>query len=385
MEIAVGMVGGGPGSFIGETHRHALRYDGRFKLQAGAFTRSVETNDEFGETLGIDAARRYGSWRDLLAEEVRRDDGIEAVIIATPNDTHHEIAAAALDAGLHVMCDKPVAVSLRQALDLRDRQRRSGRVFALTHNYTGYAMVRQAREMVRDGALGEIRIVQVEFAQGWASAPLEQSGHKQAEWRMDPVRVGPSAVLMDLGTHAHHLMRFVTGCEVEALCTDLRSFVPGRATNDDAHLLMRLTGGASGQLWASMVANGNGHGLRLRVYGDAGSLAWKQEIPNRLIYRREGEPDQVLSKGNDYLSETSRAASRVGGGHPGGFIEAFANLYREFADAIEASKRGETSADGPWLFPTVDDGVAGLAFVEAAIRSHQDSGNWISLNGEGDT
>ncbi len=383
MKISVGMIGGGLGSFIGDTHRLALRYDGRFKLAAAAFSRSVESNFELGERLGIDAARRYRSWPDLLAAEARRDDGIEAVVIATPNDSHHEIAAAALDAGFHVICDKPVAMSLQQALDLQDRRRRTGLIFALTHNYTGYAMVRQAREMVREGALGNILIVQAEHASGWANTPLERSGHKQAEWRMDPARVGPSAVLMDLGTHAHHLMRFVTGCEVEALSTDLRSFVPGRPTHDNAHILMRLSGGASGQLWASMVATGNGHGLRLRVYGDKGSFEWVQESPNQLIYRREGKPEQVFSKGNAYLAETSFTASRVGAGHPGGFTEAFANLYREIADAIEASRTGELIHPAPWLFPTVDDGVAGLAFVEAAIRSHKKSGNWVSLDLEG--
>ena len=384
MNISVGMIGGGPGSFIGNAHRMALRYDGRFTLRAAAFSRSAEAGFEMAGRLGIDEARRHGAWRDLLAAEARRDDAIEAVIVATPNDSHHEIAAAVLDAGFHVICDKPVAMSLAQALDLRDRQRKTGRIFAVTYNYSGYAMVRQAREMIRDGAVGRILIVQVEHASGWASTALERSGHKQAEWRMDPARVGPSAVLMDLGTHAHHLMRFTTGCEIEAMSTEMTSCVPGRATHDNAHILMRLSGGASGQLWASMVANGNGHGQQIRVYGDKGSLAWEQENPNRLIYRREGEPDQVYSKANAYLAESALAASRVAPGHPGGFIEAFANLYREIADAIEAARGGKSGGPAPWLFPTIDDGVAGLAFVEAAMRSHDNDGNWVSLDSAGD-
>ncbi len=375
--LRLGMVGGGPGSNIGETHRYAARFDNRYTLLTGVFASDADRSQNFAASLGIDLDRRYGSWQEMAQQEARREDGIEVVSIMTPNNSHYEIARAFLEQGIDVICDKPLTTELEQALDLMRLVRRTGLVFAVTYNYTGYPMVRQAREMVRNGELGEIRLVQVEHASGWASTLLEAQGHKQAVWRTTPSIAGKSSVVGDLGTHAHHLARFISGLEITEISAELSSIVPGRRVDDNAHILLRFSNGAKGMMWASMVAVGHVHGQRIRVYGEKGSLEWVQEQPNELILRPGNGPHQILSRGFDWLSPAAQRASRLWPGHPEGFLAAFANIYSDVADAVLARRDGIQADPLAYTFPTVEDGVLGVKFVDAAVESHQQDGRWV--------
>jgi len=371
------MVGGGPGSNIGDTHRRAAGFDGRYTLLAGVFASDPARSRAFAESLEIAPDRRYGSWEEMAEREGARKDGVEVVAIMTPNASHHPIAKAFLERGIDVICDKPLTTGLDDALDLLRLARRTGLVFAVTYNYTGYPMVRQAREMIRSGELGAIRLVQVEHASGWAATLLEASGHKQATWRTTPSIAGKSAVVGDIGTHAHHLARFVTGLEVTELSAELSTVVPGRKSDDNAHVKLRFTNGARGLMWVSMAATGNLHGQRIRVFGEKASLEWIQEQPEQLHLRPLDAPHRVLSRGCGYLSAAAQRATRLWPGHPEGFLEAFANLYAGAADAILA-RRDDAPLDRSALsFPTVEDGVLGVKFVEAAVESSRRDGAWV--------
>jgi len=371
------MVGGGPGSNIGDTHRRAASFDGRYTLLAGVFASDPARSRAFAESLEIAPDRRYGSWEEMAEREGARKDGVEVVAIMTPNASHHPIAKAFLERGIDVICDKPLTTGLDDALDLLRLARRAGLVFAVTYNYTGYPMVRQAREMIRSGELGAIRLVQVEHASGWASTLLEASGHKQATWRTTPSIAGKSAVVGDIGTHAHHLARFVTGLEVTELSAELSTVVPGRKSDDNAHVKLRFTNGARGLMWVSMAATGNLHGQRIRVFGEKASLEWIQEQPEQLHLRPLDGPHRVLSRGCGYLSAAAQRATRLWPGHPEGFLEAFANLYAGAADAVLA-RRDDAPLDRSALsFPTVEDGVLGVKFVEAAVESSRRDGAWV--------
>jgi len=371
------MVGGGPGSNIGDTHRRAASFDGRYTLLAGVFASDPARSRAFAESLEIAPDRRYGSWEEMAEREGARKDGVEVVAIMTPNASHHPIAKAFLERGIDVICDKPLTTGLDDALDLLRLARRTGLVFAVTYNYTGYPMVRQAREMIRSGELGAIRLVQVEHASGWASTLLEASGHKQATWRTTPSIAGKSAVVGDIGTHAHHLARFVTGLEVTELSAELSTVVPGRKSDDNAHVKLRFTNGARGLMWVSMAATGNLHGQRIRVFGEKASLEWIQEQPEQLHLRPLDGPHRVLSRGCGYLSAAAQRATRLWPGHPEGFLEAFANLYAGAADAVLA-RRDDAPLDRSALsFPTVEDGVLGVKFVEAAVESSRRDGAWV--------
>ncbi len=371
------MVGGGAGSNIGATHRYAARLDDRYTLVAGVFASDAERSRAFAATLDLAPDRRYGTWQAMAQQEAQRTDGIEAVAIVTPNNSHYAIAKAFLEQGIDVICDKPLTTDLGEALDLLRLARQTGRLFGVTYNYTGYPMVRQARAMVQTGDLGKIRLVQVEHASGWASTLLEAAGHKQAAWRTNPDIAGKSAVVGDLGTHAHHLARFITGLEVSELSAELSTIVPGRQMDDNAHIKLRFDNGARGMMWASMVATGHIHGQRIRVYGEKGSLEWVQEQPNELILRPSDGPQQILSRGFGYLSPAAQRAARIWPGHPEGFLGAFANLYTDIADVIVARRAGGTADPLAYLFPTVEDGVLGVKFVEAAVESHQRAGCWV--------
>jgi len=371
------MVGGGPGSNIGDTHRRAAGFDGRYTLLAGVFASDPARSRAFAESLEIAPDRRYGSWEEMAEREGARKDGVEVVAIMTPNASHHPIAKAFLERGIDVICDKPLTTGLDDALDLLRLARRTGLVFAVTYNYTGYPMVRQAREMIRSGELGAIRLVQVEHASGWAATLLEASGHKQATWRTTPSIAGKSAVVGDIGTHAHHLARFVTGLEVTELSAELSTVVPGRKSDDNAHVKLRFTNGARGLMWVSMAATGNLHGQRIRVFGEKASLEWIQEQPEQLHLRPLDAPHRVLSRGCGYLSAAAQRATRLWPGHPEGFLEAFANLYAGAADAVLA-RRDDAPLDRSALsFPTVEDGVLGVKFVEAAVESSRRDGAWV--------
>jgi predicted dehydrogenase len=371
------MVGGGPGSNIGETHRLAASFDGRYALVAGVFASDPARSRAFAASLELDPERRYGSWEEMAEREGARKDGVEVVAIMTPNASHHPIAKAFLERGIDVICDKPLTTGLDDALDLLRLARRTGLVFAVTYNYSGYPMVRQARDMIRSGELGAVRLVQVEHATGWASTLLEASGHKQATWRTTPSIAGKSAVVGDLGTHAHHLARFVAGLELTEVSAELSTIVPGRKMDDNAHVKLRFTDGVRGMMWVSMAATGSLHGQRIRVYGEKASLEWVQEQPEQLLLRPVDGPHRIFSRGCGYLSASAQRASRLWPGHPEGFLEAFANLYRDVADAVLARRDGAPLDRSAVLFPTIEDGVLGMKFIDAVVESHRRDGAWV--------
>ena len=376
--IRLGMVGGGQGAFIGAVHRIAARLDGEFALVAGALSSDPARAKASAAELGLDPARSYGSFAEMANAEAARPDGIEAVSIVTPNHVHYPAAKAFLEAGIHVICDKPLTSTLADAKKLAAVAAKSGRLFVLTHNYTGYPMIRQAREMVQSGKLGDIRVVQAEYPQDWLTTKVEDTGAKQAVWRTDPKQSGAGGATGDIGTHAYNLARFVTGLDLDQLSADLSAFVPGRLLDDNAHVMLRFKGGAKGMLWASQVAPGNENALKLRVYGTKGGLEWAQEDPNYLWYTPFGEPKRLITRGGAGAGEAAGRVSRVPPGHPEGYLEGFANIYAEAARAIRAARKGGKPPKGV-LFPTIDDGVEGVAFVEACVKSSKKNGAWTSL------
>jgi predicted dehydrogenase len=378
--IRLGMVGGGEGAFIGAVHRMAARLDDQYVLVAGALSATPDKAMRSGAALGLDPQRTYADFEEMAARERRRADGIEAVAIVTPNHLHAPAARAFLKAGIHVICDKPLTTTLKEAMALRALAAKSGRVFCVTHNYTGHPMVRHARDMVRTGALGEIRVVQVEYPQDWLTEPLERTGQKQADWRTDPARSGAGGCIGDIGTHAFNLADFVTGIPVTELCAELTTFVEGRRLDDDAQILLRYANGARGMLWASQVSPGNENGLQLRVYGTMGGIHWRQESPNHLYHTPFGEPTRILTRGGAGALPAANRVTRVPAGHPEGYLEAFATIYAEAAAAIRAARDG-TTLDPAVTFPTIDDGVKGMALIDAAVRSSAKGAAWVAMKG----
>ncbi|HSM95223.1 MAG TPA: Gfo/Idh/MocA family oxidoreductase [Rhizomicrobium sp.] len=376
--LKLGMIGGGDGAFIGAVHRMAARIDDKWSLVAGAFSSDAARSRAFGQSLGLVEDRCYGDWKDMARAEAARPDCVDAVAIVTPNNMHHAPARAFLDAGIAVICDKPLTTNLADALDLADAVKRTSLPFVLTHNYSGYAMVRHARAMVADGTLGAIRVVQAEYAQDWLARDL--SGNKQADWRGDPERAGPSGALGDIATHAYHLSCYVIGVRADAVSAELSRFVPGRKVDDDVQIRLRWANGARGQLWASQVAIGSANGLRLRVYGDAASLEWSQEEPDLLRFARLGEPPQILRRGGPHLSAAANAATRIPAGHPEGYLEGFAQIYADAADLIRAHKEKRAAGANVAALPGIADGVDGVRFIEAAVRSAAADGRWTSLS-----
>ena len=379
--LRYGMVGGGPGAFIGAVHRKAAALDGEFRLIAGAFASTAERSQAQGRELGLAADRVYGSWQEMVKGEAAlpSDQRIEAVSIVTPNHLHHPVASAFLDIGVHVICDKPMTTTLDDAEDLCRRVTSSGCVFALTHNYTGYPLVKEARSWVKSGRLGTLRKVVAEYPQGWLSTLLEATGQKQAEWRTDPSKAGVSSALGDIGSHAENLVRYVTGLETESLFADLSSLVPGREMEDDANLLLRFVGGARGLLYASQVSVGEENGLRLRVYGTDGGLDWSQERPNELWFLSPDGPRERWTRGSGYLSEEAQHACRLPPGHPEGFFEAFANVYRGAGRAIGAQQTGKDLSLEDGDFPNVQEGARGVHFVHQAVLSSRTE-SWVAMD-----
>ena len=376
--IRLGMVGGGTGAFIGAVHRIAARLDDRFELVAGALSSTPERAAQSGAELGLVPDRIYADYKQMATREARLKHGIEAVAIVTPNHLHYPAAREFLKRGIHVICDKPLTSTLTDAKRLAKLVEESAALFVLTHNYTGYPMVRQARELVRTGELGDVRLILVEYAQDWLAEPLERTGQKQAAWRTDPDQSGAGGSTGDIGTHAFNLAEFVSGLAVEELAADVHTFVDGRRVDDNAHVLLRLDGGARGMLWCSQVAVGHENGLRLRVYGTQGSLDWAQEDPNCLTVTRLGEPPCRMTRAGPGAGDASTRISRIPPGHPEGYLEGFANIYSEAAAAIIAARNG-VLPDPAVLYPTVHDGVRGVAFVEACIASSQRNGAWRRL------
>jgi len=374
-KIRIGMVGGGFDAGIGESHRIGMRLDNRYALLAGSFSRNVERSRVFGLSLGIAPDRLYASYESMAEAEASRPDGIEIVSIVTTNETHHAIARAFLEHGIAVICEKPLTPRLDEALDLYHLARDKQLVFALAHNYSAYVMVRQAARMVRNGDLGKVRIVQAEHASGWASEPLEQSGHKQAAWRTDPGIGGAASVVYDLGTHAHHLLRYVTGLEVSEVSAEMSTVVPGRRVWDNAQIALRLSNGATGSIWACMVAAGQEHGLRIRVFGELASLEWRHEDPHHLAVHYLDGSTRLLAQGGAGLSLDAERVTRVGLGHPEGFLESFGNLYTDVAETLR-QRDGASTRLHDVSYPTAWDGVMGIRFVESVVESHAADGRW---------
>jgi predicted dehydrogenase len=380
-KLRYAMVGGGQGAFIGSVHRKAMALDGQYELVAGALSSTPEKARASGRELGLAEDRNHANWHELLADELRRgpDERIALVSIVTPNHIHFPVAKAFVDAGFHVVCDKPLVHTAAQAAELVAAVRKQGTVFGVTYNYTGYPLVRQAREMVRAGELGDIRKVVVEYNQGWLATKLEATGNKQAAWRSDPAQNGGAGALGDIGSHAENLVAAVTGLRLESLCADLTSFVPGRLLDDDASMLLRFEGGARGVLVASQVNTGLENGLRLRVSGTRGTLEWWQEEPNRLTHFPLDGPPRLLTRGAPWLHPAAQRASRIPPGHPEGFIEAFANVYLGVAAAIRAHGSGQPADPLDADFPGIEDGARGVRFIETVLASSRSERKWTPL------
>lgn len=371
--IKLGMVGGGNDAFIGGVHRIASRIDDRYELVAGALSSTPEKSRASGEALGL--ARIYDDFKSMAIREARLKDGIEAVSIVTPNHVHFAAAREFLKRGIHVICDKPLTSTLADAKKLVKAAEQSDALFILTHNYTGYPMVRHAREMVANGDLGKIRVVQVEYPQDWLTVAQD---FKQAEWRTDPARSGAGGSTGDIGTHAYNLACFMSGLEGESLAADLQAFVPGREVDDNGHVLLRFKGGARGMLWCSQVAPGNENALRIRIFGDKGGLEWEQENPNKLWVTPFGEPKTLITRNGAGAGDAAARVSRIPAGHPEGYLEGFATIYTEAAEAITAHREGR-AVDSTVTFPTVHDGLKGVKFVAACVESSKRNAAWVSL------
>jgi predicted dehydrogenase len=370
----VGMVGGGRGSFIGMVHRIAVQLDGQATLLAGALSSNPENARDSAAAWNL--ARSYDSYIAMAQAEARLSDGIDFVIVATPNHLHYAVARAFLEAGIPVVCEKPLAYSVQQAQELAALVDHKQLLFAVTYNYTGYPAVRQAQELVRGGALGALRKVQVEYFQDWLMTPVEATGNRQASWRTDPALAGAAGCVGDIGSHAANLLEFVTGRRINALCADLSRFVPGRQLDDDANMLLRLDGGVRGTLACSQIACGEENNLSLRVYGERGGLEWRQQEPNTLIYKPAGKPWELLRTGQPYLGDAARSASRLPAGHPEGYLEAFAVIYRGFiADLRRIQRQDSPQRD----YPTVQDGLYGMRFIAKAVESSQRGAQWVEL------
>lgn len=380
-KLRMGMVGGGRGAFIGAVHRMAAALDGKIELIAGCFSGDAEKSRLSGADLHLNPDRVYGSYQEMVKAEsaLPADKRVDFVSIVTRNNTHVPIAKAFLEAGINVICDKPVAISFAEAKKLREIVRKTGKVFALTHNYTGYPMVKEAREMVRTGKLGRLLKVVVEYPQGYAITALQNKADgKISNWRMDPTISGVSNCMGDIGTHAENLSRFITGLEIDEICADLSTYIPGRKLDDDGNCLLRFKGGAKGILFASQISNGDENNINIRVYGTTCSIEWHQEDPNELIVKEVNQPRKVLRRGNSYLSEITQKYSRTPFGHPEAFIEAFANVYMAAAEAIADEVSGRKLKKA-YDFPTIEDGVVGMAFIETAVKSAKKGAKWLKF------
>jgi predicted dehydrogenase len=382
-KIRMGMVGGGRGAFIGSVHRIAAAMDGQMELVCGAFSADPDRSRASGEDLFLPANRVYGSYAEMFKREKALPEGerMDCVSIVTPNHMHYPVAKMAIENGFHVICDKPLSFNLKEARALEALVRKTGLVFALTHNYTGYPMVKEARDQVRSGKLGKIRKIVVEYPQGWLASLLEASGQKQADWRTDPKRAGASCCMGDIGTHAENLAEFITGLQIESLCAELTTFVKGRKLEDDGNVLVRFKGGAKGVLYASQISIGEENPLTIRVYGEKGGLEWHQEEPNTLLMKWPDRPRQVLRTGggHSYLSAAALQATRIPAGHPEGFLEAFANLYKNFAAAVCVALSGKKVSADMLDFPTIQDGVRGMAFIETVVKSSKSNQKWTKM------
>lgn len=379
-KLRFGMIGGGRGAFIGAVHRIAAVMDGKAELVAGAFSSDPERSKASGADLFVAPERAYGSYQEMARAEAAMpaDQRLDFVVIVTPNHQHFPPAKLFLESGFNVVCDKPVTFNLAEAKALQKVVAKSKKVFVLTHNYTGNAMVKQARDFVRDGKLGAIRKVVVEYPQGWLSTNLEASGQKQASWRTDPKRSGAAGAIGDIGTHAENLARYITGLQIDSLCADLSTFVKGRKLDDDGNILVRYKGGAKGVLHCSQISVGDENNLNIRVYGEKGGLEWYQEHPNELIVKYPDKAREIWRRGNGYNGGNAARFTRIPAGHPEGYLEAFGNIYREAFRAIEAEVEGKPRPKD-LDFPTIDDGIEGMAFIETVVKSGKAGAKWLKM------
>lgn len=377
----MGMVGGSKEAFIGVVHRRAALIDGRAELICGVFSRSAAKSQATGREYFLASERVYDNYQEMFTSERRKPENerMDFVVIVTPNDTHYQIAMAALAEGFHVVCDKPMTTTLADAKRLERQVQKTGRLFCLTHNYTGYPMVKEARDLARGGGLGRIRRVVVEYPQGWLATRLEAVGQKQALWRTDPRFAGATCCMGDIGSHCENLAEYVTGLRIKALCADLTTFVKGRPLDDDGSVLLRFDNGARGVLWASQIAVGEENGLNIRVYGEKAALFWRQTEPDTLIVRRLDRADEIRRRGTPFVGKAAAAATHIPAGHPEGFHDAFANLYRNFFRALTAVQAGRKVRESDYDYPTVHDGVRGMAFLEAVVRSSRSDRKWLNL------
>jgi len=381
-KIKLGMVGGGQGAFIGAVHRIASRIDDRYELVAGAFSSNPEKSIASGEELGISSERNYKDYQEMAIKESERDDKIDAVAIVTPNHMHHPISMAFIDKGFHIICDKPLAMNLKECEELVQASINKNIIFALTHNYTGYPMIRNAKEMCDQGELGNIRVIQAEYAQDWLTEDLENKtdsgGNKQAAWRTDPTQSGGGGCIGDIGTHAFNLVRFITGLKPQQISAELTSFVPGRKLDDNAQISIRFSGGAKGTIWSSQVAPGNENHLQVRIYGEKGGLEWCQEDPNYLYFTQFGSPKQKITRGGAGSLASASNVTRIPPGHPEGYLEGFANIYTDIANAI-TDKINNNFEETKYNFPTVKDGLEGIQFIERSIASSSSDSSWVNF------
>lgn len=378
-KIRLGMVGGGQGAFIGAVHRLAARMDDEYEFVAGALSSDPKRSIASGKELGLANDRIYADYKAMAKAEAARADGIEVVSIVTPNHMHVPIAKAFIEAGIHVICDKPLCLFLKEALQLKALLKKHPKIiFGLTHNYSGYPMIRQAKDMIASGAIGDVRHVQVEYVQGWLATPLEKTGQKQAAWRTDPKQTGAGGAIGDIGTHAMQLAGFVSGLTLDAVSADLTTFVKDRKVDDNVSVMMRYKGGAKGMMWASQIAIGNENNLTLRVHGSKGTLDWAQENPNHLGFMQLDKPRTIITRAGAGANAAAARVSRVPSGHPEGYLEGFANIYTEAAQAIKAARSGKAVPKGV-QFPGIEDGIYGMAFIEACVQSSKANGKWIKL------
>jgi len=383
MKLKMGLIGGGTGSFIGKVHHMAALLDNRIELVCGAFSHDPEVSKQSGPEYRLSDERVYGSYAEMIQTEKNLPAGqrMDFVSIVTPNSLHFDPARLALHNGFHVICDKPVTFSLQEAIDLEKTVLQTGLIFALTHTYTGYPMVKEARHIVKSGRLGAIRKILVEYNQGWLSMPVERTGNKQAAWRMDPLKAGISCTMGDVGTHAANLAEYITGLTITQVCADLTAFVPGRQLDDDGSVLLRFDNGAKGVLTASQICTGEENALKIRIYGEKGGLEWNQMEPNSLLLKWADRPMEIARTGAGKLSEAAVAHTRVPAGHPEGYIEAFANIYRNFADAVSRWKNGR-QPDPLYDFPGIQEGLRGMLFLEKVVESSSGSKKWVDMSND---
>lgn len=370
------MVGGGKDAFIGGVHRIALRLDGHYELVAGSFSSNFANSKETGEKIGIAQDRIYETYKEMAEKEASRSDGIDVVSIVTPNHLHVPVAKIFADKGINIICDKPLALTSKEAVELKKTIENNKLIFALTHNYTGYPMIRHARFLIQKGDLGSIRVVQAEYPQDWLTTKLEDSGLKQAEWRTDPNRSGGGGCIGDIGTHAFNLIRFISELEVDELSADIHTFVKGRLLDDNAQIMLRFKGDAKGAIWSSQVAVGNENSLQIRVYGEKAGLEWKQEDPNYLHFTKFGHPTQRITRGGSGASDEANQITRIPPGHPEGYLEGFANIYSDVSRELFAKINNQNYDNSKNCYPTINDGIEGMKFIEAVLKSSKNNSKW---------